>query len=356
MLTELDDLLTHQTFETHDRVFIDDPRWTERFIIEAHDPDGAVQLHTGLGIYPNTNYMDGFACVAANGEQRNIRAGRTMDQDRWRLHTGPLKFDIVEPMRSWRLRCDDAGYGFSFDLTFTRRTQPVQMAPDVVERDGFLVVHYTHFVQSGRYEGWIEVDGVRHDAAGWTGERDRSWGVRPASARVRNGFHTWLPMQWDDLSIWLTTREGPTGERMTLSGAISPVAENGAEPGPPVAVADFSHDLDIELVGHHRVLRGGTLRVVGADGSAHDIAVRHHGPMLSVYGGGYGGPDAQGTPKGDGFLNGERWSTDPESFKQVPHSILEHICRFDRADGHSGHGCFELCVGRYEPKGFPAVE
>jgi len=355
MLTELDDLLTHQTFETHDRVFIDDPRWTERFIIEVHDPDGAVELHTGLGIYPNTGYMDGFACVAAGGQQRNLRAGRTLDADRWRLHTGPLRFDIVEPMRTWRLRCDDAGYGFAFDLLFTRRTRPVQMAPDVVERDGFLLVHYTHFVQSGRFEGWIEVDGVRHDATGWTGERDRSWGVRPASARVRNGLHTWLPMQWDDLSIWLTTRESPTGERLTLSGAISPVDESGAEPGPPIEVVDFEHDLDIELIGHHRVLRGGRLRVAGADGSSHDIAVDRHGPMLSVYGGGYGGPQAQGTPKGDGFLDGERWGTDPESLARVPHSILEHICRMERGDGRVGHGCFELCIGRYDPKGFPAV-
>jgi hypothetical protein len=356
MLTELDDLLTHQTFETHDRVFIDDPRWTERFIIEVHDPEGGVEVHTGLGIYPNTNYMDGFACVAAGGEQRNLRAGRTLNEDRWNLRTGPLRFEILEPMNRWRLSCEDAGYGFAFDLTFVGRTQPVQMAPDIVERDGFLLVHYTHFVQSGRYEGWVEVDGRRFDASGWTGERDRSWGVRPASARVRNGLHVWLPMQWKDLSIWLTSREGPDGERLTLSGAISPTAVDGAAAGPPVPVADFGHDLDIELVGHHRILRGGELWVEGADGSRHEIAVERLGPMLSVYGGGYGGPQAQGTPKGDGFLDGERWGTDPDSFAAVPHSILEHTCRLTRNGDDVGDGCFELCVGRYEPRGFGPVD
>src|SRR5438128_3697586 len=124
MLTELDDLLTHQTFETHDRVFLDDPRWTERFIIEVHDPQGELLIWTGLGIYPNTGYMDGFAVLAHDGRQRNLRAGRELGDDRWRLHAGPLRFDIVDPMKTWRFAADDAGAGFSFELEFVRRTQP----------------------------------------------------------------------------------------------------------------------------------------------------------------------------------------------------------------------------------------
>jgi hypothetical protein len=355
MLSALDDLLTHQTLETHDRVFMDDTRWTERFIIEAHDPDGELLLFTGLGIYPNTGYMDGFAIVSAGGEQRNLRVGRVLEPDRWRLHAGPLGFDIDDPMRKWRLACVDDGHGFAFELEFTRRTQPFQMPTMRVERDGSLIVAYSHFVQAGRYEGFVEVDGRRFDCSGWTGERDRSWGVRPASARTRRGLHTWLPMQWDDLSIWIWTRDKPNGEQAGLCGAIRPVADHGDEPGEPIPVRSYEHDLDIELVGEHRVLRGGRLRVEGEDGSEYEIEVERHGPYLSLYGGGYGGKHAQGTPKGDLFVDTDSWSTSHESFAEVPHSILEHNCRFMLSDGRVGYGCFELCIGEYEPKGLGAV-
>ncbi len=183
MLTELDDLLTHQTFETHDRVFLDDPRWTERFIFEVHDRTGEVFLFTGLGIYPNTGYMDGFSICWHDGRQRNLRAGRELGDDRWTLHAGPIRFDIVEPMKTWRLAAEDAGSGFAYELEFRRRCRPFQMPTMRLERDGELLVGYSHFDQGGEYSGWIEVDGQRIEVDGWTGERDRSWGVRPASAR-----------------------------------------------------------------------------------------------------------------------------------------------------------------------------
>jgi hypothetical protein len=356
MLTELDDLLTHQTLDTHDRVILDDPRWTERFIVEAHDPQGGLQLFTGLGIYPNTRYMDGFAIVSEGGEQRNLRAGRDLARDRWRLEAGPLRFDIVEPMRTWRLRCGEGGHGFAFDLRFTRRTQPYLIPTMRVERGDQLVVWYSHFVQAGRYEGFIEVGGRRYDATGWTGERDRSWGVRPASARKRRGLHTWLPMQWDDLSIWVWTAEDASGGVQGLEGAIRPVADDGGEPAAPIPITSYEHDLDLELAGEHRILRGGRLRVTGTDGSVHEIAATRHGPYLSLYGGGYGGDQPQGTPKGELFVDGERWATDPATFaERVPHSILEHCTRFERADGQVGFGCFELCVGEYAPKGLEPV-
>lgn len=353
MLSELDDLLTHQTFETHDRVFLDDPRWTERFIIEVHDTAGEVFLFTGLGIYPNTGYMDGFAICWHDGKQHNLRAGRELGGDRWRLHAGPLRFDIPDPMRTWRLAADDAGYGFSFDIVFTRRTLPVQMPTMRIERDGELLVGYSHFVQAGDYEGWIEADGKRYDVSGWSGERDRSWGVRPPSARTRRGLHTWLPIQFDDRSIWVWTRDDQQGEQVGLCGFVRPVGRD--DPGEPVAVTAYRHDLDVELVGEHRVLRGGRLEIETADGELIELGVEPLGPVISLVGGGYGGKDAQGTPKGPLFVDSEIWDFNvPGAFEDVPHSILEHPCRFTWGD-RVGYGCFELCIGAYEPFGWSTV-
>jgi hypothetical protein len=353
MLSELDDLLTHQTLETHDRVAMDDPRWTERFIFEVHDPGGELLVFCGLGIYPNTRYLDGFALCWHDGRHRNLRAGRERGADLWRLGAGPLRFEIVEPMRAWRLGCDDAGAGFAFELTFTARTRPFQMPTMTIERDGALLVAYSHFVQAGTYGGWVEVEGRRIAVAGWTGERDRSWGVRPPSARTRRGLHTWLPIQFDDVSVWVWTHENARGERTGLCGAVR---RTGADPPPPVPVTDYRADLDIDLVGHHRVLRGGRLVIDAADGERLAIDVEAMPPLLSLHGGGYGGARPQGTPGGALEVESEVWDhREPGALERVPHSILEHACRF-RWGERVGHGCFELCVGEYAPKGFPPVD
>lgn len=355
-LCDYDDHLTHQTLDNHTRVSLSDPRWTERFIIEAHAPDGQLLLFTGFGIYPNTDYMDGFALVGLPGEQRNLRAGRRRsrpERDRFDLSAGPLWFAIEDPMRRWRLTCDEGDHGFAFDLVFTRRTAPYQMPTMHLERDGRLIVGYSHFVQAGRFDGWVDTGEGRITVEGWTGERDRSWGVRPASARVRRGLHFWIPIQFDDVSIWLWTHENETGKRTGLSGAVRPVGED--DPGPPVPVKDLRHDLQVDLVGHHRVLRSGVLEVHAEDGSEYEIEVRRDGLILGLIGGGYGGEHAQGSPKGEHFVAHDRWATTPDALPEVPHTILEHSVEF-RWGEQSGRGDLELAIGQYDPKDLPYVD
>ena len=52
------------------------------------------------------------------------------------------------------------------------------------------------------------------------------------------------------------------------------------------------------------------------------------------------------------LVDGEVWDyNEPGRFAAVPHSVLEHPCRFTASDGRVGYGCFELCIGEYEPFG-----
>jgi hypothetical protein len=87
------------------------------------------------------------------------------------------------------------------------------------------------------------------------------------------------------------------------------------------------------------------------------MTVEPLGPVMSIYGGGYGGKNAQGTPKGPLYVDGETWDLRPPGAlaEVAPHSILERSCTF-RADGMVGHGNYEHCLGEYEPKGFPPVD
>jgi hypothetical protein len=50
------------------------------------------------------------------------------------------------------------------------------------------LLDYTRLTQNGRYAGWIEVDGERHDVNGFVGTRDRSWGVRPSGRAIRRSW------------------------------------------------------------------------------------------------------------------------------------------------------------------------
>lgn len=354
-LSRLDDYLVHQTLDNLGTVIGEDQRWTERFIIEMHSPGGDLMLFTGLGLYPNTNYVDGFALLGTRQEQCNLRAGRNFHQaglDRFDLRAGPLRFDIIEPGRRWRLAAVDAGQGFAFDLVFQMRTLPFQMPTMRIVRGRELVVGYSHFVQAGQFDGWLELDGARHEVAGWTGERDRSWGVRPSSARVRRGLHFWAPLQFDDLSVWLWGHDDADGRSEGICGAVRPV---GHDPAPPVPVADIRHELDVAEVGPHRILRAGAFEVLTQDGRRLRIEVRRDGPVLALVGGGYGGAQAQGKPKGPDFVAFERWSTRPEAIRDVPHTILEHACEC-RLDGRVGRGDVELCIGEYAPLGLGPVD
>jgi hypothetical protein len=255
-------------------------------------------------------------------------------------------------MKRWRLSADDVGQGFAFDLAFEGHTAPYEMPTMLTERDGDPLVGYCHFVQAGAYNGWIEVDGHRREVSGWVGERDRSWGYRPASARVRRGLHLWVPIHFDDVTFWFWSHEDADGNAAGTFGAIRPLGEGA---GPAVPITGVKHELDIELIGPHRVLRGARLEITGADGSRHEIEMEPDGPLIALMGAGYGGPDAQGTPKGPHFVNHEQWSTLDADLHEVPHTILKTSCRARNGDRH-GRGAVELSMGEYRPLGIGPVE
>ena len=63
MLTRFDEWTCHQTVETFAYPATSDRAWTEKLWMNLHDPDGQFALALGLGVYPNRNVMDGFACL-----------------------------------------------------------------------------------------------------------------------------------------------------------------------------------------------------------------------------------------------------------------------------------------------------
>jgi hypothetical protein len=166
MLTARDDDLTHLP-ET------DAAGWFDRFWVNAHALDGRTTVSQGIGVYRNTGVVDAFAIVVRGRDQRMVRASRALGAEPGPLAVGPIAAEIVEPLRSWRFALSPGNdAGIAYDFTFTGAFAPIDCGR---MRD------WSHFVQAGRAQGSLTLDGERIalDPAGWRAGRDRSWGLRP---------------------------------------------------------------------------------------------------------------------------------------------------------------------------------
>ncbi len=76
MLTKLDDTLLHQAPTTFDHAVTSDHRFYDRYWFQAIEPGGATSLVAGMGLYKNTNVLDGFCTVVYDGMQYCLRVSR----------------------------------------------------------------------------------------------------------------------------------------------------------------------------------------------------------------------------------------------------------------------------------------
>ena len=147
---------------------------------------------------------------------------------------GPIRIEVLEPLNALRVVVDAPEQGLRADLTFVRRSAPIE-EPHFFQQIGLRVTFdYTRLTQFGGWEGWIEIDGVLHDLApGETlGCRDRSWGIRSVGERAPTGapvadpqfFWLWAPINFDTFSTHFDVNELFDGKRWHETGFIAPVA------------------------------------------------------------------------------------------------------------------------------------
>ena len=305
MLTELDDLLCHQTAATFDEVAVTDHRFFDRTWFCAYAPDGGTCVITGMGAYANTNVLDGFAAVQRDGVQWNVRLSRGLRPRRTLMAVGPLAHEVEVPLSTFRLTLEPGEHDVSFDLRWTGAVPPTLEGRHQATLDGRGVEDYRRFVQLGTVDGSIEVDGHRTELDGWFGARDRSWGVR----RGVGGFEPFtgtLPAELTDgvLFFWLAFTSGGVAGQLQLKedGAGTRIVTDGTivSEGSTDAVVAVEHDL--ELVPGTRVLRRGTLAVTTASGAEHEIEVTPSARPWAYVGTGYDGGYADG--RGLGVFRG----------------------------------------------------
>jgi hypothetical protein len=183
VLVPADEFFVHQIVETQAYVAHADRSWTEKVCAMAGARDGSISLGFGVGKYPNRNVFDGYAAVSRGREQWTVRGSRRLADDPGPLSVGPIRYDVVEPLRQVRFACAaNEHVPIAFDWTFTSVVPPVLEVRDrtrarsAYRMDSDLLRYH----QTGVASGWVEVDGVRTEIAPdeWFSTRDHSWGVR----------------------------------------------------------------------------------------------------------------------------------------------------------------------------------
>ena len=374
-LLAADEGLNHQIGETFAAVGTTDPAWTEKVCAMAAKKDGSLQLGFGLGKYLNRNVLDGYAAVSRGVEQLTVRGSRRLYPDPERLEAGPIRYEILEPMKRIRFALDpNDTQPIAFDWVFEARVPPVTEDRSVnptamAYRPAIDLVRYH---QIGIASGWVEIDGERQeiDPDEWVSTRDHSWGIRndvglPApDADTFNPLDhmnfrmIWSPSLMADpdgtnwgLHLHLIAIEGFGHRSTTVIGSIEHAD------GKVDRLADIDTDLRYDPT--NRRLRGGVITATLADGSKRTFEIEvptETGVQLGLglYFGWQG--HHHGEFRGELNVEGERIAdcSEPEVARRV-HQIRDTFIRVRDVDtGAEGWGnCQPMIVGDFPELGLP---
>ena len=182
-LVPADELLVHQIADTFATVGQSDRSWTEKIWAMATDRKGSIQAAFGLGVYPNRGVIDAFGGVSRGVEQWTVRASGRLGKDAGVGNVGPLRYQVIEPLREVRFSLDaNPAVPISFEWLFEGIIPPTTERRE--EHRGVsgrrIAADVVRYHQVGTASGWVEVDGSRTNmtADTWVSARDHSWGVR----------------------------------------------------------------------------------------------------------------------------------------------------------------------------------
>jgi hypothetical protein len=348
-LVPADETFHHQITDTFATVAQSDRSWTEKVCAMAAPRDGAFGLAFGMGKYPNRGVLDAYAGVSRGTEQWTVRSSRRLAPDVERTATGPIRYEVLEPLRVVRFALDaNDVLPLRFEWTFTSVVPCALEQPEHHRsRDGLrLDADIVRYHQIGTARGWVELDGSRYELDDDTSvsTRDHSWGVRymvggpltdveeaPRPASVSSTV-LWAPMLCErpdggryGIHVYYQ-RHGIGGwERVELQGGIEH-PDGRREPFLALVV-------EPEVDAANRRLRSAVLHATMADGSARDLTLTALGDTGFHLGTGlYFGFDGHwhGEYRGELHVDGEHLAdcSDPDTARRV-HQIRDNLVRVD---------------------------
>jgi hypothetical protein len=361
MLSKADDYPVHQRPEPiatagTDRNFYD------RYFLNGYSPDGSVFFAAALGVYPHLNVMDAAFSVIHAGVQHNLRASRLLNMERMDTVVGPISVEVIEPLKSLRVRVGDNPHGIRADLVFTGRAVAVE-EPRFTWRQGpRTVLDYTRLTQNGRYRGWIALQGQRIEiGSDILGTRDRSWGVRPvglpdpqavAPPRLPQFYWLWAPLNFDDRFMLYHINADAEGRPWNTASAMGELGDAA-----PVHMTTCRSHVEFKPGTRHA--RRAIIEAGDASGGTWRAELV---PQFNFYmsGLGYMHPEwGHGIYKGDNALTYDKYDLSALD-ENAP--LFLHVQAFVRAHltgpglERDGMGVLEqLVIGPHAPSGFKEI-
>jgi hypothetical protein len=366
VLSSFDDFPIHQTSRPVAQTATSDINHYDRYFFNGCTGDTTLFFAAAVGLYPNRHVVDASFSVVADGgtpsaRQISVHASGRAPTDRADANTvGPIAVEVLEPLHALRLTVNAPEQGLRADLTFVRRTAPIE-EPHFFQQVGVRVTFdYTRLTQFGSWEGWVEVDGARRELApGDTlGCRDRSWGVRQVGERTPTGapvadpqfFWLWAPINFGPFATHFDVNELFDGKRWHESAFVAPTSGPDGSP-PPEAMR--SVDYQVAWRPGTRTAAGFEMTMTPWIGEPTTILLE---PLFEfqMAGLGYLHPDwGHGVWKGELAVDGERWPLPVENPTAPDRLHVQSIVRATTSGGlgeHQGIGILEqLAIGRHDP-------
>ena len=372
ILTAADESLHHQITDTFASVGSSDPAWTEKVCAMAMARDGSLQIGFGLGKYTNRNVMDAYAALSRGKEQLTVRASRNLANDPEHTVIGPIRYEIVEPLRKIRFRLEpNPCQPIAFDWLFEAAVPPFLEERTHLRQQFRVMSELVRYHQTGTASGWIELDGKRHEMTPetWVSTRDHSWGVRydvgvpPADVEPRPT----IPPGIGFMMIWCPVlMERPDGSHYALHLHFTRFEATGFQQkmvtarvehpdGSTEVIADIQPELEFDP--RNRRLLGGRLNCTMEDGSARPLRMEVLGDTGIQLGAGlYFGFDGHhhGEWRGDLHIDGERIldCSQPDEARRL-HQLRDTTVRVhDEKGGAIGWGnCQPIAAGPWPELG-----
>jgi hypothetical protein len=228
------------------------PDWRESYYFNFVDSESKVSGFSTIGILPNAAKRE-FVFVLFHDDKREVYfvepSGAVPKGFSESLSDGHLSFDLIKPLREWRISF--VGAGLTADLKWKARYPAYDFGT------GSGTSWAGHFEQSGSVTGKVEfAEGGLIKLKG-LGERDKSWGARDWHIEGWFALHA----QFETFSIGL--RRDMVKGQAHASGGIS-----SAKGHIPISEVELETEF---ASGEVRMPIRAITRVYGTDGSCYTL-------------------------------------------------------------------------------------
>ncbi|MEV0247242.1 hypothetical protein AB0H76_11685 [Nocardia sp. NPDC050712] len=305
--------------------------------------------------YPNRTLMDGAFSVLRAGRQTSLFVSGRANPNPVDTRMGPMRIEIVEPMRVNRVLVDDPEHGISADLTYTATTPAFEEVRQNWRTGSRTTMDSTRATQWGQWTGTIDLDGETIDLGDDTfATKDRSWGQRTTPGNAVGAplppqpfLFLWSPIHFEDHCFHFLVFENPDGSQWAHDAVLVPKNDSS---GAPAKLARVEHD--IQWTPGQRWSRSATLTAHLLDGGSETLELR---PLsrFQMKGLGYAHPRwGHGRWHDELAVGVERIDTDALE-PLAPENL--HVQQLVRATwrGQTGLGVLEqIILGPHERYGF----